>query len=260
MSLLFQILASGSKGNAVLVASPRTRILLDAGLSVKELVKRLERTPVVPRDLDGLVLSHEHTDHTRGTGPLSRRFNLPVFCSQGTLERLPPQTGQLAQCHIFQTGRAFSIGDLHIHPFSISHDAQEPCGFVIQHEQIRLGVCTDLGVVTHLVRERLRACDALIVEANHDTKMLLDGPYPPHLKQRIRSSHGHISNEESKELVRSLYHQKLRYVFLAHLSDVNNHPRVVLESFKDLAEDPQWRHMQFGIAKQHEPSATIELP
>ncbi len=259
MPILFQILASGSKGNSVLIAGSKTRILLDAGLSAKELVRRMEKTPVSPRDLDGMVLSHEHSDHSRGVGPLSRRFDLPVYCSQGTLEKLPPKTGQLAHSNLFQTGRAFTIGDLSIYPFSISHDAQDPAGFVIEHEKTRLGVCTDIGVVTHLVRERLKECDALIVEANHDVKMLMEGPYPLHLKQRIRSNHGHISNDESKELIESLYHPKLRQVFLAHLSEVNNHPRLVLESFKEFTDASQWNGMRIHVARQDEPSETIEL-
>ncbi len=259
MPLFFQILASGSKGNALLVASSKTKILLDAGLSSKELVKRMDKTPGNPGHLEGVILSHEHTDHTRGIGPFSRRFHLPVYCSQGTLERLPPQTGLLPQSHIFQTGRQFAIGDLHIHPFSISHDARDPSGFVIEHEQTRLGICTDLGVVTHLVRDRLKACDALIIEANHDLQLLMDGPYLPHLKQRIRSTHGHISNCECKELVKTLHHQNLKQVFLAHLSDVNNHPNVVLDSFRELTEDHRWDSTQFHVAKQHEPSAPVEL-
>ncbi len=260
MPILFQILASGSKGNAMLIAAPKTRILLDAGLSAKELVKRLEKTPVNPRDLDGVLLSHEHSDHTRGVGPLSRRFNLPVYCSQGTLENLPPKTGRPAQSNMFQTGRTFSIGDLSIHPFSISHDAQDPAGFVIEHEKTRIGVCTDIGVVTHLVRERLKGCDALIIEANHDVKMLMDGPYPLPLKQRIRGNHGHISNDESKKLVMDLHHPKLKRVFLAHLSEVNNHPKLVLESFTEITETLHWNGTRLDVARQDEPSETVELP
>lgn len=259
MSLYFQVLASGSKGNSILVCSAKTRVLLDAGLSGKELVRRMDMGDVQARNLDAIVISHEHQDHVKGMGVMSRRFDLPVYLSQGTLGKVPPQVGQLAHLQIFLPGSAFAIGDLQFRPFAISHDAGEPCGFIIQNGKTRLGVCTDLGVATHLVKTRLRECHGLILEANHDMDMLLKGPYPLHLKQRIRSRHGHLSNEDTCELLKSVYHEALQVVVFAHLSEVNNHPDLVADGFHQLCRVSQWHSLRFAIGSQSNVTPAFEL-
>lgn len=259
MGLFFQLLASGSKGNSILVCSAATRILVDAGLSGKELTRRLVGAPVDAARLDALVVSHEHQDHVRGLGPLSRRFDLPVYLSRGTLEALPPQTGRLAHIQIFQLGSPFTIGDIKIQPFAIPHDAQEPSGFVFENDGVRLGICTDLGTATTLVKSRLQGCQGLILEANHDTERLLNGPYPPHLKQRIRSRHGHLSNSDTYELLKELQHPRLQSVVFAHLSEVNNTPELVQDTFRDLRGDPAWGNVRFEIGRQREATGAIEL-
>jgi phosphoribosyl 1,2-cyclic phosphodiesterase len=259
MSLFFQVLASGSKGNATLICSERTRILVDAGLSAKELSRRLDQTPVKPNHLDGLILSHEHQDHVRGCGTLSRRYGLPVFLSRGTLENLPSQVGTLPHRQIFQSGNGFTIGDLLIHPFSISHDAREPAGFVVEHNGCRLGICTDLGVATELVKTRLAGCHGLVLEANHDMQLLVEGPYPWELKQRIRSRQGHLSNEDSFALLEILHHVNLRAVVFAHLSEVNNNPQLVADSIRGLQDRDQWCDVRFQIGLQHTVACGIEL-
>ena len=152
MSLFFQVLASGSRGNAILVCSAKTRVLVDAGTTCKDLVGRLARTPVEAKNLDAVLITHEHSDHISAAGTLSRKFNLPVYMTRGTLENLPPNIGQCASVTIFGTGRCFEIGDLLIHPFATSHDAVEPAGFIIEKEGLRLGICTDLGIATNLVK------------------------------------------------------------------------------------------------------------
>lgn len=259
MPLFFQVLSSGSKGNAILVSSAKTRILVDAGLSGKELVRRMDFCDVQARNLDALVVSHEHQDHVRGIGVLSRRFDLPVYLSQGTLERLPPQIGQLAHLQVFHSGTPFTVGDLQFRPFAISHDAGEPSGFVIQNGSTRLGICTDLGIATHLVKTRLQECHGLVIEANHDTGMLLKGPYPLHLKQRIRSRHGHLSNDDSCELLNTIYHEALQAVVFAHLSEVNNHPDLVSHGFLELCRISQWHSIRFAIGRQYEATPAVEL-
>lgn len=259
MSLVFQLLASGSKGNSILVCSATTRILLDAGLSGKELARRLGGSPVEAKELDALIVSHEHQDHVRGLGIMSRRYDLPVYLSRGTLEGLPPETGRLAHTQLFQPGGSFSIGDIRIQPFAVPHDAQEPSGFVFECEGVRLGICTDLGTATNLVRTRLQGCQGLIVEANHDTERLLNGPYPPQLKQRIRSRHGHLSNSDTYELLKGLLHGSLQSVVFAHLSEVNNTPELVADTFDPLKHDSAWAGVCFEIGKQSEPTRTIEL-
>ncbi|HOV84735.1 MAG TPA: MBL fold metallo-hydrolase [Syntrophobacteraceae bacterium] len=259
MALCFQLIASGSKGNAILVCSPKTRILVDAGLSARELCKRLEKTCTPANRLDALVLSHEHGDHVRGAGVLSRRFHVPVYLNQGTRENLPEQTGPMESMQIFQSGSPFSVGDLEIHPFSISHDAADPVGFVVEHNAVRLGICTDLGVATQLVRTRLRGCRGIVLEANHDTDLLLNGPYPWELKQRIRGRHGHLSNSDAYELLDTLHHDRLKTVVFAHLSEVNNHPDLVRTGSNRFFCRDSWRDVDFVIGKQHEISGEMEL-
>jgi phosphoribosyl 1,2-cyclic phosphodiesterase len=259
MSLLFQVMASGSKGNSILVSSPKTRILVDAGTTCKELVHRLDKTSVEAKQLDALLISHEHGDHVSAAGTLSRRFDLPVFMTKGTLEHLPSKIGHLSSVTIFATGRSFDIGDLHIHAFATSHDAGESAGFVIEHEGSRLGICTDLGIATSLVKVRLQGCHALILEANHDVDKLMGGPYEWFLKQRIRSAHGHLSNEEACELLEAVHHEQLRFVIFAHMSETNNHPDLVLESSRKLRQSPQWEGVCFELGKQREISSPMEL-
>lgn len=259
MPLLCRVIASGSKGNAVLVCSPTTSILVDAGLSAKELVRRLDQAPASARQLNAVVLSHEHQDHVRGAGVLSRRFDLPVFLTRGTLDYLPSQTGLLPNLQIIQPGASFQIGDLRIHPFATSHDAHESVGFTIEHGGFKLGICTDLGVATQLVRARLQLCHGLILEANHDIEMLLNGPYPWELKQRIRSRHGHLSNVDTLELLRAVHHEHLQTVVFAHLSETNNHPDRVRTIQEELQNSPEWEGVRFEIGKQHEVSAEMEL-
>jgi phosphoribosyl 1,2-cyclic phosphodiesterase len=259
MSLFYQVLASGSKGNAILVCSSKTRVLFDAGLSGKELSRRMEKTPLNGEKLDALVLSHEHQDHTRGAGVISRRFDLPVYLTRGTLENLAQPVGQLAHAHLFQTGASFLIGDLTVQPFAISHDACEPCGFVIQQGSVRMAICTDLGVATQLVKTRLQGCRALVLESNHDVTRLMEGPYPWHLKQRIRSRHGHLSNDDTIALLRELHHEGLKSVLLAHLSEVNNHPELVRQSFQSLQCSQEWEEVRFEIGSQDAASPGIEV-
>ncbi len=259
MSLFFQVLASGSKGNAVLVYSAKTRVLVDAGTTCKELRRRLDLTPVQARNLDAVLITHEHSDHVSAAGTLSRKFNLPAYMTRGTLENLPPAVGQCASVTIFSTGKCFEIGDLRIHPFATSHDARESAGFIIENDGLRLGICTDLGVATNLVKVRLAGCNGLVLEANHDVDKLLDGPYPWFLKQRIRSAHGHLSNQDACDLLETLHHDRLRCVVFAHLSDTNNHPDLVLESCRKLRESPQWECVRFELGKQDDIAAAIEL-
>jgi len=259
MPLFCQVLASGSKGNAVLVCSPKTRILIDAGLSGKELVRRLDQTPVQAQHLDALVISHEHQDHVRGSGVMSRRFDLPVYLTCGTLDNLSQKVGRFSSVQVIQPGVPIKIGDLGIHPFAISHDAGEPVGFTIEHEDFRLGICTDLGIATQLVKARLQKCHGLVLEANHDLDMLLKGPYPWELKQRIRSRHGHLSNADTSELLKALHHDRLKTVVFAHLSEVNNHPDIVLRTYQEFLRLPEWESVRFEIGKQDEVTPGIEL-
>jgi len=222
--LTLTVLASGSKGNATYISNGHTAILLDAGLSGKALQQRMAAKGLDPAGLDAILVSHEHSDHIKGVGVLSRRFGLTVYISDGTWQASRNALGKLADMRPFTCGHPFSIGDLAIHPFSISHDAADPAGFTISCNGTKVGVATDLGIVTGVVRDHLEACDALILEANHDPQMLIDGPYPWPLKQRIRGRSGHLSNDDAATLLETLCHDRLAHVILAHLSEENNTP------------------------------------
>jgi phosphoribosyl 1,2-cyclic phosphodiesterase len=259
MAISFQTLASGSKGNAIVVSSEHTRVLIDVGLTGKELHRRMQLAGMNVEELRGVVVTHEHTDHVRGVGVLSRRYDLSVHLTRGTLENLPRHVGALARTQLFRDGHSFAIGDLLVTPFAISHDANDPVGLIIENDGCKLGICTDLGVVTQLVRKRLEGCHGLVLEANHDVDLLLNGPYPWDLKQRIRSRHGHLSNTDSCELLKDLLHDGLQAVILAHLSETNNRPELVLESIRGLCLESRWREIHFAIGQQHSIGKALQI-
>lgn len=219
------LLASGSKGNALYLESPECRLLVDAGLAAREIERRLALIGVAADDLDAVLISHEHLDHCRGLGPLSRRYHLPVFLEPQTRLAIP-KLGRLDQHHEFVAGDTWCFRDLQITAIPLTHDAVAPVGFLLETAAGKVGVATDLGIATRLVAERLQGCRALVLESNHDTAMLRDGPYPWPLKQRIRSNHGHLSNTAAAELLQQLLWDGLETVFLAHLSETNNRPEL----------------------------------
>ncbi|MDY6793582.1 MAG: MBL fold metallo-hydrolase [Thermodesulfobacteriota bacterium] len=223
------MLASGSKGNATYVTDGSTSILIDAGLSGIEIQRRLDTKGLCPENLNAIIVSHEHSDHIQGVGVLSRRFNIPVYISHKT-KKASPQLGSIADLRYFECGTAFNINHLFLHPFSISHDAIDPAGFTVEKNETKIGIATDLGVSTLMVKQHLKECTLLILEANHDPDMLINGPYPWPLKQRIKSRTGHLSNHDSATLLKELLHDRLRHVVLAHLSEINNTPEKALST------------------------------
>jgi phosphoribosyl 1,2-cyclic phosphodiesterase len=222
------VLASGSKGNAIYVSDGATALLIDSGISCRELEGRLQSRGLSAETLDAVIVTHEHSDHIRGVSVLSRKYGIPVYMSPGTQTGAGNQIGNLHRTVLFQCGSTFKIKSLAIHPFSISHDAEDPAGITIQHKGRKVGIATDLGVCTAMVKEHLKNCGLLVLEANHDPAMLIDGPYPWFLKQRIKGRTGHLSNEDSKHLLKDICHDNLSHVVLAHLSEVNNSPEIAL--------------------------------
>jgi phosphoribosyl 1,2-cyclic phosphodiesterase len=250
------ILASGSRGNAVYVSGGSTSILIDAGLSGIEIERRLNSKGLYPEDLDAILVSHEHTDHIQGVGVLSRRFNLPVYMSSKTEKAAIPQLGNVRVIKNFECGSPFKIKDLSVHPFSISHDAEDPSGFTVNQNGTKIGIATDLGISTSMVKEHLKGCSLLILEANHDEDMLINGPYPWPIKQRIKSRAGHLSNEASKNLLKELQHDRLKYVILAHLSETNNTPQKALN---EVGRAITRCNAQLEVATQDECGALLRL-
>lgn len=221
------LLASGSKGNSVFVETGGCKLLIDAGLSAVELLRRLAAIGVDGSVLDAILISHEHTDHIRGAGILARKLKIPVLMSHNT-HREAAHVFKKADIIEFESGSSLTFKDVAIYPFPVTHDACDPVGMVVESGEGKIGFATDLGIATRLVVDRLQGCKILILESNHDEEMLLNGPYPWHLKQRIKSRHGHLSNNESATLLSEVLHSDLEALFLAHLSEVNNEPRLAV--------------------------------
>ena len=255
----FSILASGSGGNACYVETNSTRVLIDAGLSCREIERRLNAVGVSAGSLDAIILTHEHSDHIRGAGPLARRYDLPLYVNMKTLERGQKTLGNLPKPMLIQTGEAITINNLLVETFTKCHDAVDPIGIVISTDGTRIGLATDLGRSTKLAEERLKGCQALIVEFNYDPDMLNDGPYPLFLKRRIKGPDGHLSNQQGGELVSAISHVDLKLVVLAHLSETNNHPDKAHQTASEILGKCGLEETDILIGKQDTPGPMIEL-
>lgn len=251
-------LASGSKGNCLYLETGDTRVLIDAGLSLRETLLRMEERGIDASRVQAILVSHEHIDHIRSVGSFARKFKVPVIASH-LVCRASESLLKKTQLIEFESGCAIAFRDVQIDPFPITHDACDPVGFIIESGEGRCGSATDLGIVTHLVRDKLAGCRFLNLESNHDLDMLMNGPYPWNLKQRIKSRHGHLSNEDSLELLFELAHDGLEALVMAHLSEVNNHPDHVLRSTADFLADQNVCAPTVVIGDQFHASAVIEI-
>jgi len=250
------LLASGSKGNAIYINSGETTLLIDAGFSGVEIERRFRARGLLPEKVDAIVVSHEHNDHLNGVGVLARRYGLPVYMSAKTETAASSKLGRIPTITNFTCGTDFSINDIAIHPFSTSHDASDPSGFTFRINGQKIGLATDLGVATQMVKHHLRDCNCLILEANHDPRMLEAGPYPWPIKQRVKSRTGHLANEDCKTLLMDVCHKDLTHVILAHISETNNSPEKALSVVSERL--PQ-NAPRLTVAMQHEPTALIRL-
>jgi len=253
----FSVLGSGSRGNSVYIESGKTGILLDAGFSGKELERRLKS---VGRDLSqvkALCVTHEHNDHISGAGVISRRCKLPTYINGGTLAAGEKRMGKVFCLKEFETGDILEIGDLQIRSFRISHDTADPVGYVVSNGKKSLGYCTDTGKVSHLIATRLAECNGLILEFNHNLQMLKDGPYPLPLQQRVRSSRGHLCNEDAAELLAGLIGDQLQMVILAHLSETNNTPELARNAAMQSVQN--WGDTSLHIAQQDSATTLLKL-
>jgi phosphoribosyl 1,2-cyclic phosphodiesterase len=250
-------LASGSKGNSIYIETEKTRILVDAGLSALQISKRLAEIGVEAETLSAVFVTHEHSDHSRGLGPLSRRYDLPIYLHCDTHKALP-KVGSITE-RFFEIGESFTFQDVEVIPFPITHDAIAPVGFTFESGEGKIGVATDLGIATRLVQNRLRQCCALVLETNHDEEMLRDGPYPWELKQRIRSHHGHLSNNEGAALFDDVKWAGLQAVFLAHLSETNNTPQLAQQSIESVLARQNVCQPQLIVGEPKQVSQCFEL-
>jgi phosphoribosyl 1,2-cyclic phosphodiesterase len=317
------VLASGSKGNSTVIASHHTRVLVDAGLSCRELLRRMEIAGEDPAKLDAILITHEHADHVAGLAVLARRLGIPVYFTEPThrawVRMLTPRTtmtyakwldhlqqekakrtvpdysapappeptnesssespvleadaddcdpaprpkvdpAYLPSVEYFQAGHQFSIGDLAICPFTIPHDAADPCGFVFESEGIRMALATDLGYLPPNVKSALKRVDVLLLESNHDLEMLRDGPYPWSVKQRVLSRVGHLSNETTAEFLQRDYDGGAAYIVLGHLSESNNAPELArITAERAIGDRMTLLGNRILLATQSEPLASIHL-
>lgn len=222
----FASLGSGSRGNALIVEAGATRLLVDCGFGPREAKARMGRLGLDPAELSGILLTHEHGDHTAGAFRLALRYGLTVWLTRGTLSALPAAGVSPPKVELIVGDAAFAVGDLEVLPYPVPHDAREPVQFVFGDGQIRLGVLTDAGCATPHIERCLRECAALVLECNHDADMLARGSYPPHLKARIAGRFGHLENRAAASLLAAIASSKLRHVVAAHLSEKNNRPHL----------------------------------
>ena len=220
----FASLGSGSGGNALVVETGTSLVMVDCGFSVEETERRLARLGVAPGSLAGIVVTHEHSDHADGALPFAHRHGLRVWMTHGTLRATANGGGLDTIVTVIDSHAPFAVGGLEVAPFPVPHDAREPVQLVIGDGARRVGVLTDIGTSTRHVEAMLSGCDALVLECNHDERMLADGPYPGWLKARIAGPFGHLANTAAAELLAALDCAKLRHVIAAHLSEQNNRP------------------------------------
>lgn len=249
----FAYLGSGSKGNALVIEAGSTRVLLDCGLPLVEVDARLARLGLAASDLTAIVVTHEHGDHIGGVAKLARRNALPVWLTAGT--RAAWKSAPDEWLRTLTPHRHLTIGELDVMPYPVPHDAREPCQYVFGHAGRRVGVLTDAGSVTPHMRESLSGLDALLLEFNHDRAMLMNGPYPSFLKQRVAGNKGHLSNAQAAELLGSLDISRLQHLVLTHLSETNNTPEHALAAASEvLGAQPDWlvcAHQDAGLGWRH---------
>lgn len=238
MSLTYSPLYSGSSGNASLIASSCTSVLIDAGMSGKSIVEAIHAVRFSPERLQGILITHEHSDHVKGAGVLSRRFDLPIYATEGSWCGMQKAVGEIARKNIrvFSPGQTFFVGDLEVLPFAISHDANEPVGYSIAHKGVRVSQMTDLGYVSEENLDAVMRSSLVLLESNHDIDLLETGCYPAVLKKRIRSKRGHLSNDDCGKALLRLFDGGVRRFVLGHLSGENNTETIAFSAAKQTAE------------------------
>ena len=258
-------IASGSSGNCIYVGSQATHLLVDAGISGKRTEEGLKSLELSGRDLDGILVTHEHADHISGLGVLARKYEIPIYATPGTIQELKKDKsiGKLdpSLFHEIYADQKWTIKDIQITPMRISHDAAEPVAYRFAYGKKKIAVCTDLGTYNDYTVECLKGMDAILLEANHDVRMLQTGPYPYYLKQRILGNRGHLSNENSGRLLNAILHDDLQAILLGHLSRENNLPELAYESVRleiNMGDTPyKAGDFRLMVAKRSEVTETI---
>jgi len=256
----FCVLASGRSGNAALLATGKTRILIDAGLSMREIGRRMASVGEDLEAIDAILLTHEHCDHIAGVPVLARRLKKPkpFFLTRLTGPAIDWEHS-VPVLEPFQAGAKFQIGDIEVQSFSIPHDAIDPVGFCFEAEGVRIGIATDLGYIPGSVKYHLNRCDLLLIEANHDLEMLKVGPYPWSVKQRVMSRVGHLSNAATCDFLSDELDSRASHVILGHVSEANNHPEIVRAVAAEALDRRGFFAPKISVAEQTRPSEVIQF-
>lgn len=260
-------IASGSSGNCICVGSDRHHLLVDAGISGKRIEAGMNEKGLTTRDCDGILITHEHIDHVSGLGVVARKYGLPIYATSKTIEAIQgmKSLGNIdpGLFHPITAGESFDIEELNIDPVHISHDAADPVAYVISDGKKRVGICTDLGTYDENIVAHMSNLNAVVLEANHDIRMLETGPYPYQLKMRILSDRGHLSNERSGQLLSKILNDHMEQIFLGHLSKENNMAELAEQAVKleVSLSDTEYKGSDFPInaASRSQPSELVEV-
>jgi phosphoribosyl 1,2-cyclic phosphodiesterase len=254
LSLRIAVLGSGSRGNSAWIATERTRLLVDAGLSKRETFARLTALGEKPETCNAIIISHEHADHVCGIRKLAIDLRCPVYLNEGTRTAIE-WSPRITAFETVVAGEKFVVGDIEVSPFSIPHDATDPVAFTFAAEGLKVAVVTDLGYIPEHVKQHLRGCQLLVFESNHDIEMLRVGPYPWFVKQRVMSRHGHLSNDMTAEFLAEAYDGSAQVLVLAHLSESNNHPEIArLTALQALERRSHGASPELHLARQDAPT------
>lgn len=260
MPVQLTILGSGSAGNCAYLETDETRLLIDAGFSPRQIRLRLASIGRVPENLHGILVTHEHSDHIVGLAGIAAKLGIPIYCNRATKEEAERFHKVAFEARVFTTGATFEVGDVIVDTFTIPHDAQDPVGFLIRTAVGNVGFATDLGHFTRLIGERVRHANALVLETNHDVKLLHDCPRRPwSLKQRILGRHGHLSNEAAADAMEAIMSDGLRHLYLGHLSRECNRPELALRALSERLDRIGAKHCRLELTAQAVPCPTLQL-
>lgn len=258
-------IASGSSGNCIYVGSNHTNLLVDVGISAKRIENGLNGIDILPDTIQGILITHEHSDHVQGLGILARKYHVPIYATYETAAAIKriKSLGEIPEelFHFIKPDEAFCINDIAVEPFSTSHDASNPVCYSIQSEGQKVGIATDLGKYDEYILSKLEASELLFIEANHDINMLMVGKYPYHLKQRILGDRGHLSNDTSADLISKLIHPKLKHILLAHLSKENNYEELAYETVccELMSRGSSFLAENISVAHREQPSRMVTI-
>ena len=260
MSAKLTILGSGSSGNCAYIETDEVRVLVDAGFSPRQIRQRLATIGRTPESLTAIFVTHEHSDHIRGLGGIGEKLGIPVYCNRATKDEIWRLLNLRLDVRVFSTGDTVEVGDISVETFPVPHDAQDPVGFLLRTHGGSIAFVTDLGHVTALILQRIHPANVLVLEANHDVKMLQQCVTRPwSLKQRILSRHGHLSNEAAAECATAVMSDHLRHLYLGHLSRECNKPELAFAVVNNRLQEIGATHVKLELTSQNTPCPTVSL-